>query len=64
MKPKILFAEVCEKYGFRFWKRNCKLHRWREKICKCLDSKITATISTDRQMDRQAVPYACYMASC
>ena len=35
LKPKISFAEVCEKYGFPlFWKRNCKLHRWREKICK------------------------------
>lgn len=65
LKPKISFAEVCEKYGFPlFGKEIANCIDGARRYVKCLDSKITATQSrqTDRQMDRQAVPYACYMA--
>ena len=64
LKPKISFAEVCEKYGFPMISKevsNCVSGA--RKYVKYLDSqKSNNTILTDRQTDRQAVPYACYMA--
>ena len=64
LKPKISFAEVCEKYGFPLISKevsNCVSGA--RKYLKYLDNKKNAnTILTDRQTDRQTVPYACYMA--
>ena len=64
LKPKISFAQVCEKYGFPMISKevsNCVSGA--RKYVKCLDSqKSNNTILTDRQTDRQTVPYACYMA--
>lgn len=64
LKPKISFAEVCEKYGFPMISKevsNCVSGA--RKYVKYLDSqKSNNTILTDRQTDRQTVPYACYMA--
>ena len=64
LKPKISFAEVCEKYGFPMISKevsNCVSGA--RKYVKYLDSqKCNNTILTDRQTDRQTVPYACYMA--
>ena len=60
LKPKISFAEVCEKYGFPLISKevsNCVSGA--RKYLKYLDNKKNAnTILTDRQ----TVPYACYMA--
>lgn len=60
LKPKISFAEVCEKYGFPMISKevsNCVSGA--RKYVKYLDSqKSNNTILTDRQ----TVPYACYMA--
>ena len=60
LKPKISFAEVCEKYGFPMISKevsNCVSGA--RKYVKYLDSqKSDNTILTDRQ----TVPYACYMA--
>lgn len=64
LKPKISFAQVCEKYGFPMISKevsNCVSGA--RKYVKYLDSqKSNNTILTDRQTDRQTVPYACYMA--
>ena len=64
LKPKISFAQVCEKYGFPIISKevsNCVSGA--RKYVKYLDSqKCNNTILTDRQTDRQTVPYACYMA--
>ena len=64
LRPKISFAEVCEKYGFPMISKevsNCVSGA--RKYVKYLDSqKSNNTILTDRQTDRQTVPYACYMA--
>lgn len=64
LKPKISFAQVCEKYGFPMISKevsNCVSGA--RKYVKYLDSqKCNNTIFTDRQTDRQTVPYACYMA--
>lgn len=64
LKPKISFAKVCEKYGFPMISKevsNCVSGA--RKYVKYLDSqKSNNTILTDRQTDRQTVPYACYMA--
>lgn len=64
LKPKISFAEVCEKYGFPMISKevsNCVSGA--RKYVKYLDrQKCNNTILTDRQTDRQTVPYACYMA--
>ena len=64
LKPKISFAEVCEKYGFPLISKevsNCVSGA--RKYLKYLDNKkIANTIFTDRQTDRQTIPYACYMA--
>ena len=64
LKPKISFAQVCEKYGFPMISKevsNCVSGA--RKYVKYLDSqKCNNTILTDRQTDRQTVPYACYMA--
>lgn len=64
LKPKISFSEVCEKYGFPMISKevsNCVSGA--RKYVKYLDSqKCNNTILTDRQTDRQTVPYACYMA--
>ena len=64
LKPKISFAEVCEKYGFPLISKevsNCVSGA--RKYLKYLDNKkIANTILTDRQTDRQTIPYACYMA--
>ena len=64
LKPKISFAQVCEKYGFPMISKevsNCVSGA--KKYVKYLDSqKSNNTILTDRQTDRQTVPYACYMA--
>ena len=64
LKPKISFAEVCEKYGFPlFGKEIANCIDGARRYTKCLDSKNNSnTILTDRQTDRQTVPYACYMA--
>ena len=60
LKPKISFAEVCERYGFPLISKevsNCVSGA--RKYLKYLDNKKNAnTILTDRQ----TVPYACYMA--
>lgn len=60
LKPKISFAQVCEKYGFPMISKevsNCVSGA--RKYVKYLDSqKCNNTILTDRQ----TVPYACYMA--
>ena len=60
LKPKISFAQVCEKYGFPIISKevsNCVSGA--RKYVKYLDSqKSNNTILTDRQ----TVPYACYMA--
>lgn len=60
LKPKISFAEVCEKYGFPMISKevsNCVSGA--RKYVKYLDSqKSNNTILTDRQ----TIPYACYMA--
>lgn len=60
LKPKISFAEVCEKYGFPMISKevsNCVSGA--RKYVKYLGSqKSNSTILTDRQ----TVPYACYMA--
>lgn len=60
LRPKISFAEVCEKYGFPMISKevsNCVSGA--RKYVKYLDSqKSNNTILTDRQ----TVPYACYMA--
>ena len=64
LKPKISFAQVCEKYGFPMISKevsNCVSGA--RKYVKYLDSqKSNNTILTDRQTDRQTIPYACYMA--
>ena len=64
LKPKISFAKVCEKYGFPIISKevsNCVSGA--RKYVKYLDSKKSEnTILTDRQTDRQTIPYACYMA--
>lgn len=64
LKPKISFAQVCEKYGFPMISKevsNCVSGA--RKYVKYLDSqKCNNAILTDRQTDRQTVPYACYMA--
>ena len=64
LKPKISFAEVCEKYGFPLISKevsNCVSGA--RKYLKYLDNKKNEnTILTDRQTDRQTIPYACYMA--
>lgn len=64
LKPKISFAKVCEKYGFPMISKevsNCVSGA--RKYVKYLDSqKSNNTILTDRQTDRQTIPYACYMA--
>lgn len=64
LKPKISFADVCEKYGFPlFGKEIANCIDGARRYVKCLDSKNNSnTISTDRQTDRQTIPYACYMA--
>ena len=64
LKPKISFAQVCEKYGFPlFGKEIANCIDGARRYVKCLDSKNNSnTILTDRQTDRQTVPYACYMA--
>lgn len=60
LKPKISFAQVCEKYGFPMISKevsNCVSGA--RKYVKYLDSqKCNNTILTGRQ----TVPYACYMA--
>lgn len=60
LKPKISFAEVCERYGFPLISKevsNCVSGA--RKYLKYLDNKKNEnTILTDRQ----TVPYACYMA--
>lgn len=60
LKPKISFAQVCEKYGFPMISKevsNCVSGA--RKYVKYLDmQKSNNTILTDRQ----TVPYACYMA--
>ena len=60
LKPKISFAQVCEKYGFPMISKevsNCVSDA--RKYVKYLDSqKSKNTILTDRQ----TIPYACYMA--
>lgn len=60
LKPKISFAQVCEKYGFPMISKevsNCVSGA--RKYVKYLDSqKSKNTILTDRQ----TIPYACYMA--
>lgn len=60
LKPKISFAQVCEKYGFPMISKevsNCVSGA--RKYVKYLDSqKFDNTILTDRQ----TIPYACYMA--
>ena len=60
LKPKISFAQVCEKYGFPMISKevsNCVSGA--RKYVKYLDSqKSNNTILTDRQ----TIPYACYMA--
>lgn len=60
LKPKISFAQVCEKYGFPMISKevsNCVSGA--RKYVKYLDGKKSNnTILTDRQ----TVPYACYMA--
>ena len=56
LKPKISFAQVCEKYGFPlFGKEIANCIDGARRYVKCLDSKITATQSrqTDRWTDRQ-----------
>lgn len=60
LKPKISFAEVCEKYGFPlFGKEIANCIDGARRYVKWLDSKNNSnTISTDRQ----TIPYACYMA--
>lgn len=60
LKPKISFAQVCEKYGFPlFGKEIANCIDGARRYVKCLDSKNNSnTILTDRQ----TVPYACYMA--
>ncbi len=64
LKPKISFAEVCEKYGFpMIGKEVSNCVSGARKYVKYLDSqKCNNTILTDRQTDRQTIPYACYMA--
>ena len=62
--PEFSPAQVCEKYGFPLISKevaNCVSGA--RKYVKYLDSqKSDNTILTDRQTDRQTVPYACYMA--
>jgi 3'-phosphoadenosine 5'-phosphosulfate sulfotransferase (PAPS reductase)/FAD synthetase len=54
LKPKISFAKVCEKYGFPIFSKE---------ISECVAySRKYIRILTDRQTDRQTIPYACYMA--
>lgn len=60
LKPKISFAEVCEKYGFPMISKevsNCVSGA--RKYVKYLDSKKSDNTIL---IDRQTVPYACYMA--
>lgn len=60
LKPKISFAEVCEKYGFPlFGKEIANCIDGARRYVKCLDSKNNSNIIST---DRQTVPYACYMA--
>lgn len=61
LKPKISFADVCEKYGFPlFGKEIANCIDGARRYVKCLDSKIIATQS--QHTYRQTIPYACYMA--
>lgn len=55
LKPKISFAEVCEKHGFPlFGKEIANCIDGARRYVKCLDSKNNSNIiSTDRQTDRQ-----------
>ena len=55
LKPKISFAEVCEKYGFPLFSKE---------ISECIaDSRKYIKILTDRQTDRQTeLPFACRIA--
>lgn len=60
LKPKISFAEVCEKYGFPlFGKEIANCIDGARRYVKCLDGKNNSNIIST---DRQTVPYACYMA--
>lgn len=54
LKPKISFAQVCEKYGFPMFSKE---------ISECIaDTRKYIKILTDRQTDRQTIPYAYRMA--
>ena len=63
LKPKISFAEVCEKYGFPLISKevsNCVSGA--RKYLKYLDNKKNAnTILTDRQTDRQTDSSVCLL---
>ena len=63
LKPKISFAEVCEKYGFPLISKevsNCVSGA--RKYLKYLDNKKNAnTILTDRQTDRQTDDSVCLL---
>jgi 3'-phosphoadenosine 5'-phosphosulfate sulfotransferase (PAPS reductase)/FAD synthetase len=63
LKPKISFAQVCEKYGFPMISKevsNCVSGA--RKYVKCLDSqKSNNTILTDRQTDRQTDNSICLL---
>lgn len=64
LKPKISFAQVCEQYGFPMISKevsNCVSSA--RKYVKYLDSQeCNNTILTDRQTDRQTIPYAWCMS--
>ena len=53
LKPKISFAEVCEKYGFPLISKE---------VSNCVSGARKYVKYLDRQTDRQTIPYACYMA--
>ena len=63
LKPKISFAEVCEKYGFPlFGKEIANCIDGARRYVKWLDSKNNSnTISTDRQTDRQTDNSVCLL---
>lgn len=55
LKPKISFAEVCEKYGFPlFGKEIANCIDGARRYVKCLDSKKQQQHNLNRQTDRQA----------
>lgn len=61
IKPKISFMEVCEKYGFPLISK--EVSQCVEESRKWLDKAIEKKSAlTDRQTDRQTVPYADHMA--